>query len=128
MKLDTCCLILVLGVGGIAGCSKDAEPTEPQPGASQGNEAPPSSTATTTTGNTDPTAQFTDGQILEIVATVDAAEIEQARVALTKATNPQVRDFATSMIEEHSASQQAGAKLGLEGGLTRAETCRSRWS
>jgi putative membrane protein len=58
--------------------------------------------------------KLTDGQILAIVGAVDTAEIEQAEVAQKKATDPNVRAFATHMIEQHTAAKQAGSALGSQ--------------
>jgi len=95
------------------GCSKNA--STPEPGASQGSEAPP----VPATG-TVPMTKLSDGQIAEILSTVDSGEIEQAQVALQRATRPEVRDFATHMVDQHTASKQAGAQLASQSGLTPA--------
>jgi len=87
-------------------CSKGADSAEP--GASQGNETPP----VPATG-TVPLSKLTDGQIAKILSTVDSAEIEQAQTALEKASNPDVRAFATHMVEQHTAAKQKGEQLGL---------------
>lgn len=94
--------VVVLGLAAMGACSKGAD--EPAPGASQGNEAPPA------TGTT-PMNKLTDGQIAQILTTVDDAEIQQAQLALKKARDPQVQAFANHMIEQHTASKQAGAQM-----------------
>jgi putative membrane protein len=98
--------LAVVAIGGVGACSKGA--TEPQPAASEGNEAPP----VPATGTT-PMTKLSDGQIAGILASVDDGEVEQARLAVTKATNPEVRTFANHMIEEHTKSKQDAAQLGL---------------
>jgi putative membrane protein len=112
-------LLLVVGIGVAGGCSKDA--SEPQPGASQGNEAPP----VPATG-TVPLTKLSDGQIAAILTTVDDAEIEQAQVALQHATNPEVRAFATHMVEQHTAAKQAGAQLAAQAALKPVESPKSQ--
>jgi len=97
-------LLLALALAVSSACSKGAN--EPEPGASQGNEAPP----VPATG-TVPMTKLSDGQIAEILTTVDSGEIEQAQLALDKATDPEVRAFATHMVEQHTASKQAAAQL-----------------
>lgn len=97
-------LLVALALTASTACSKGA--SEPEPGASQGNEAPP----VPATG-TVPMTKLSDGQIAEILTTVDSGEIEQAQLALNKATDPEVRAFATHMVEQHTASKQAAAQL-----------------
>src|SRR3954470_1052442 len=101
MRVLELSLVAIVGIGLSSACSSGA--SEPQPGASQGNEAP----AVPATG-TVPMTKLSDGQIAQILATVDTAEIEQAQLALDHATDPNVRDFATHMVEQHTAAKQAG--------------------
>ena len=88
-----------------SGCSKSSEP--PAAAASQGDEASPQEQA----------RGLSDGQLMQVLATVDADEIQQAQVALTKATAPQVRNFASDMIEQHTRAKQQGAALASQNGL-----------
>ena len=104
-KLNMFTLAVVALTGFSAGSKGDSEA---KPAASEGNEAPPAPVTGTT-----PMTKLSDGQIAGILGTVDDGEIEQARVALTKATNPEVRTFANHMVEEHTQSKQDAAKLGL---------------
>jgi putative membrane protein len=69
--------------------------------------------------------KLSDGQIAEVLATVDGAEIEQAQVALQKSTNTGVREFAQHMVDEHTASKQAGAELASRNSLTLASSPKS---
>lgn len=115
----TSSMSVVLVALAITGCSKGSSSAE-QPGASQGNESPPAPATGTV-----PQTKLSDGQIANIVATVDTAEIEQAEVALQKATDPGVRAFATHMVDEHTASKQAGAQLASSANLTTADSPKS---
>jgi putative membrane protein len=118
--LRMCCYLpTVLLALASPGCSKDSS-REPQPGASQGNEAP----AAPATG-TGPMTKLTDGQIVEIIGTVDTAEIEQAEVAQKKTSDPDVRAFATHMIEQHTAAKQTGAQLESQLSLKLDESPKS---
>lgn len=90
------------------GCSKDASSSEP-PGASQGSEAPPASATGTV-----PATRLTDGQIANIVVTIDSGEIEQAQLALHRTSDASVRAFATQMVEEHTKTKQTGALLATD--------------
>ena len=58
-QLTTACLLAIALLAGLGGCSKDEKTTEPdyvQPGASEGDEVPP----TTTPMETPPSEQPTD--------------------------------------------------------------------
>lgn len=117
MRVLKMSLVLVLGAGGVwSGCSKDGA-SEPRPAASQGNEEPP----VPATG-TVPLTKLSDGQIAQILAAVDTAEIEQAQLALKKATSEETRGYANHMIEQHTASKETGARLAAQSGLKLAES------
>jgi putative membrane protein len=103
-----CCVTLVaLGLAASNGCSKGSSASD-APGASQGSEATP--------GETD-NGKPTDGQIAQVLANVDDAEVQQAQLALTKTSNPQVRDFANMMIEQHTSSKQQAAQLATQANI-----------
>ena len=111
--------LLVAGVVLSIGCSKGD--SEPEPGASQGNEAPPAPLTGTV-----PMTKLSDGQIAEILTTVDSGEIEQAQVALKRATNPEIRAFATHMVEQHTASRNARSQLASQTGLRPAGSPKAK--
>jgi putative membrane protein len=102
-------LLAVLGLVAWSGCSKDSGSSS-APGASQGSEATPAEGS----GKTGKMAALTDGQILQVLANVDSGEIEQAQVALTKATSPAVREFAQHMVDQHTQSRDNGQQLATE--------------
>lgn len=112
--------VLMLGVGVSSGCSKDGA-NEPAAAASQGSEAPP----VPATGSV-PMNKLSDGQIAHILAAVDNAEIEQAQLALEKATNPDVKGYASHMIEQHTAAKETGARLASQSGLQVAESPKAK--
>jgi|SRR5579883_906694 putative membrane protein len=60
----------------------------------------------------------TDPQIVGIVQTANRIDIEMARLALKKTTDPQVKDFANEMISDHTALEKSvndlAAKLGVK--------------
>ena len=91
-----------------ASCSKSEQAA---PGASQGNEAAPSSVGTTM-------PKPTDAQILGILATVDNGEIQQAQVARNRASDPRVKDFANHMIEQHTNAKQKASEFASQNNLT----------
>ncbi len=62
-----------------------------------------------------------DGQIAAVVATANAGEIAQGRLALTKAQAPEVVAFAQMMVTEHTAAAQQQAQLLAAQGITPEE-------
>jgi putative membrane protein len=64
------------------------------------------------TGMPEP-GSLTDHQIAAIADGANSAEIAQAQLALTKASDPQVRQFATMMIEHHGEAKEELQKLNL---------------
>jgi len=112
-------VFLLLGLGA-AGCSKDSSTSSSQPGASQGNEEPPAPATGTT-----PQTKLSDGQILKVLSTVDQGEINQAQVALKKTNDTRIREFATHMVDEHTASMQTGAQLASRDSLTLSDSPKS---
>lgn len=112
--------VLVLGVSVCSACAKDGA-NEPAPAASQGSEAPP----VPATGSV-PMTKLTDGQIAQILVAVDESEIEQAQLALEKATDPDVRGYASHMIEQHTASKDSSARLASQSGLQLAESPKAQ--
>jgi putative membrane protein len=106
MPMRQVCVGVVLGLLAGSGCSKGPDSPEAQPGASQGNEAPPAPV----TGSV-PMNKLSDGQIAQILATVDTGEIEQAELVLKKSNSPGIRDYATHMIQQHTAAKASGEQL-----------------
>lgn len=115
--------ILLIGAAALAGCSKTSESSHAQPAASQGDEASPQEPMSTDQSQS--TSQLSDNQILGIMATVDAGEIEQARLALQKANDSRVKQFATHMIEQHTDSTQKVQTIASQHGLTPAVSSTS---
>jgi putative membrane protein len=103
----SCVTLIALGLAA-GGCSKGSESND-APGASQGGEATPAEMS-----GSDKSAALTDGQIMQILATVDDGEIQQAQVALAKTSNPQVRSFADMMINQHTSDKQQGQALSAQ--------------
>lgn len=123
-------LALVAGIGLVLPAAADAQipVTKDYPGSVQ------STTTTTTTLTPVDTMQrvvevsagdlelyrgATDANIIAHVLTGDSLEIEMSRLALTRASNPAVRDFAQMMIDQHSQNStyfrqmQADESIGI---------------
>jgi len=58
-----------------------------------------------------PGATMSDANVLSVLNTIDRSEVEAARLAQQKAS-PEVRAFATRMIDEHQAKTQETRELG----------------
>ena len=63
----------------------------------------------------------TDPQIVRIVETADDIDIDYAKLALSKATDKRVRDFAQQMITDHSAVQKSVIELAAKLSVTPAD-------
>ena len=56
-------------------------------------------------GDAGPAGALEDGQLLYVADTLNAGEIEEARAALPKLMNGDVRDFAQQMLDQHGAAR-----------------------
>jgi putative membrane protein len=90
--------------------------TEPPPAEGAPAEGAPATAPGTEMGTaTQPApgaqaAAFEDADVLGVLRTVNASEVKTGQLAATKATSPQVRQFAQQMTTEHSeANQQLAA-------------------
>jgi len=71
-------------------------------------------------------AQLTDGQTFALLATLDSAEVEQGHAAITKATSPAVREYASTLVEEHGKSKEHIAQLAAQAGLPLRDSSEAR--
>src|SRR6516225_9944654 len=72
--------------------------------------------------NAQGTAAPTDPQIVGIVETADDIDINYAKLALSKARDKQVRDFAQQMITDHSAVQKSVINVASKLNVTPADS------
>ncbi|MFM6928921.1 MAG: DUF4142 domain-containing protein [Bdellovibrio sp.] len=56
-----------------------------------------------------------DSEIAEILRTANQAELDVAKMATTRASSPDVKDFAKDMIADHQANQNDEAKITKAG-------------
>jgi len=115
MKSSTVLHAVTLAGLMVAGCSKGDATEQAAPGASQGNEAAPEMSG-------ESTSKPSDAQILGILATVDKGEIQQAQVALSRASDPRVKQYANHMIEQHTSSTQKASDFAAKNNLTPASS------
>jgi putative membrane protein len=59
-----------------------------------------------------------DPQIAEIVQTANQIDINQAKLALKKTSNQQVKDFANQMISDHTSLEKSVSDLAKKLGVT----------
>lgn len=68
-------------------------------------------TTVTTTTKTTPTVVLKEGQVVEILNSINTNEINAAKLALKKTSNPGVKAFAHTMDADHSLNLVATKKL-----------------
>ena len=72
------------------------------------------------------TAAVTDPQIAAIVVAANTVDIEAGKLAQSKTRNRKVREFADSMVRDHTAVNQAAVALVTKLGVTPEENDTSR--
>ena len=72
------------------------------------------------------TAAVTDPQIAAIVVAANSVDIEAGKLAQSKTKNKQVREFADSMVRDHTAVNNAAVALVTRLGVTPEENDTSR--
>lgn len=68
----------------------------------------------------------TDSEIAHIAVTANAIDVEMGRLALTRAEGRAVRDFARTMIADHTAVNEQAAELAERLGVTTADNPTSQ--
>jgi putative membrane protein len=69
---------------------------------------------------------MSDGDIAQITTVVNQGEIQQAQLARARARNPEVRQFAEHMIQQHQQMLQSQTQLTGRIGVTPSENDTSR--
>lgn len=83
------------------------------------NEAPVEDTTEDTTAVEEPAKEGpTDPQIASIAVTANQVDIEFAKVAVQKTSNPDVKQFAQTMINDHGSVIDAAVALATKLGVT----------
>ena len=59
-----------------------------------------------------------DSQVLGVLAALDATEVARSRIAQSKATRDDVKDLATMMVTEHTATAERLKTFGQQKGLS----------
>lgn len=68
----------------------------------------------------------TDPQIAGIVQTANQIDINQAKLALRKSSNPQVKEFANQMISDHTNLEKSVNDLAKKLGVTPEDSATSK--
>ena len=68
----------------------------------------------------------TDPQIAGIVQTANHIDINQAKLALKKTSNPQVKEFANQMISDHTSLEKSVNDLAKKLGVTPEDSATSK--
>ena len=68
----------------------------------------------------------TDPQIVGIVQTANMIDMDQAKLALRKSKNPQVKDFANQMMSDHTNLEKSVNDLAKKLGVTQQESATSK--
>lgn len=69
---------------------------------------------------------LTDGEIAQLVMNANHGEIEHGQIATTRAASPVVRDFASMLIQDHTAANQRTSEVVSRGNITPVENELSR--
>ena len=75
---------------------------------------------------TSPSSVPTDPQIAMIAVTADNVDIEAAKLAATKTSNPKVKDFANLMVRDHTSVNKKATNLAKKLKITPEESDTSR--
>jgi putative membrane protein len=67
-----------------------------------------------------------DAQIVQIVQTANQIDIRQAKLALQKSNDPQVKEFANQMISDHTSLEKSVADLAKKLNVTPQESDTSK--
>ena len=83
-------------------------------------------TAMVLTGGTAGAQAPSDPQIVGIVQTANMIDMDQAKLALNKSTNQQVKDFANQMISDHTSLEKSVNDLAKKLGVKQEESPTSK--
>src|SRR5688572_11564453 len=79
---------------------------------------PPATAATPTTG--DVAGGWTDANVVDVLTVANQGEVDYSQIAVEKATDPGVKEFARLMVKDHGAMIEAVNGLATKLGVTPA--------
>ncbi len=117
----------------LTGCATTAEDERVQafgttgaPMTSEPRQQVQPSTPSPLTQATATAEQVSEPQILALLRAVNQGEIDEAKVAQGKATDPQVKQFADTMVADHGQMLDDERRLAAKLSLTPMESAKSR--
>src|SRR5215510_4809035 len=72
------------------------------------------------------TPDLSDPEVAHVAVTADNIDIDAAKFALTRTSNPAVKQFAQTMITDHTAVNEQAAALAKKLGVTPADNAVSQ--
>lgn len=129
MRLHNACALACLLSVAAAGCGKStpepeaplmADPPPPAPMEEPMATTPPPAPAETaaTPPPAPAEAPLTDPKIAKIIMTLNTGEIDQAKLALTKAKDLKVKKYAQTMVQHHTEANKNAEKILAKGSMT----------
>lgn len=112
--------MLALGTVAVAAFASACTPSTPEP---MSAPEPQQTSAPSAASVTAPA--MTDANIAAIVVTANTIDADMGRLALSKSSNAQVKQFAQQMITDHTAVNEAAVALVTRLGVTPAESSTS---
>ena len=105
MKISLSLSLAIVSVAALAACSTQRVVTVP---ASTAVLVTPAPATTTVLGATAPAVQIpaADSQFIAVAAGAGMYEVEAARLALSRASMPQVRSYAQMLLDHHTANNR----------------------
>lgn len=98
--------------------SNSAAPAAPSTPAADASSTTGSGSSTSGSGSASSEAKLTDPQIASIAVTANQIDIDYAKIAEAKATNPEVKQFADTMAKDHQAVIDQATALATKLGVT----------
>ncbi|HEY3875038.1 MAG TPA: DUF4142 domain-containing protein [Candidatus Kapabacteria bacterium] len=108
-------LAALWGVLWVTGCAKKTDTGMTD---STSTTTATTSTPATTATTTGTTASMSDANIIAALSEGDSAEITEAKLAMAKSKNPQVKAFAQMMITDHTKMKNDKANLAKQLNIT----------
>jgi len=106
---------------GVGAATTEPRGPTPEAGAIPSSEAPPPATQ----GATPPMEPLTDAQIVLVAERANRGEVEQGKLAQSRATHPRVKKFAAMMVSDHGKADKESQKLVTKLSLQPAESALS---
>lgn len=90
------------------------------------DEAPPAAAPAPAATAPDAAPRLNDAEIAAVVVAANGIDVKYGEIAVQKATNPKVKQFAQTMITDHNAVNKSAGELVGKLGVTPAENDVSR--